>query len=62
MTARQICSILVKHGWEYKRTHASHHVYGKAGFRPITVPFHHNGNVDLGDFGKRILHEAGIEG
>ena len=38
---------------------SSHHIYIKEGFRSIPVPFH--GNKDLGDFGKRILKEAGIK-
>jgi predicted RNA binding protein YcfA (HicA-like mRNA interferase family) len=59
MTASEIVRILEAHGWVLARTKGSHHAYEKLGHRPIPVPFH--GNEDLGDFGKRILGEAGIK-
>ena len=58
MTAKQIVKILEKNGWKLDRINSSHHVYIKEGCRPIPVPFH--GNGDLGNFGKDILKEAGI--
>jgi predicted RNA binding protein YcfA (HicA-like mRNA interferase family) len=59
MTAREIVKILKEHGWKFGRISGSHHIYEKDGCRSIPVPFH--GNTDLGDFGKRILKEAGIK-
>lgn len=58
-TAKQIMKILKKNGWKKVRIESSHHIFEKQGInRPIPVPLH--GNKDLGDFGKRILKEAGI--
>ena len=59
MTANEIVEKLEAHGWTFDRMKSSHHIYSKEGFRSIPVPFH--GNKDLGDFGKRILKEAGIK-
>jgi predicted RNA binding protein YcfA (HicA-like mRNA interferase family) len=59
MTAREVARKLEAHGWVLDRVKSSHHVYVKDGRRSIPVP--HHGNKDLGDFGKRILKEAGIE-
>lgn len=59
MTARQIEKVLEKNGWTFERRTASHNIYVKEGRRSIPVPIH--GNKDLGDFGKRILREAGIK-
>jgi len=59
MTAKQIIKILKANGWSLQRIESSHHVFGKAGCRPVPVPFH--GNKDLGDFGKEVLKQAGIK-
>jgi len=59
MTARQIEKVLEANGWTFERRTASHDIYIKEGRRSIPVPIH--GNKDLGDFGKRILREAGIK-
>jgi len=59
VTAKEIVKILKANGWGLDRINGSHHIYVKAGNRPIPVPFHHN--VDLGMKGKQILKEAGIK-
>jgi predicted RNA binding protein YcfA (HicA-like mRNA interferase family) len=59
MTAREIMDKLKAHGWALDRISGSHHVFIKAGRRPVSVPFH--GNKDIGHLAKRILKEAGIE-
>jgi predicted RNA binding protein YcfA (HicA-like mRNA interferase family) len=59
MTAREIMDILKAHGWMLDRITSSHHVFVKPGRRPVPVPLH--GSKDLGDFGKRILDQAGIK-
>ncbi len=60
LTAKQVMKILKKNGWKKVRIEGSHHIFEKEGVgRPIPVPFH--GNKDLGDFGKKILKEAGIK-
>jgi len=58
MTARDIMNILKKNGWKLERICGSHHVFGKPGCRPVSVPLH--GNKDIGNLAKRILKEAGI--
>ena len=59
MTAREIMDILKANGWELASVTSSHHVFAKEGRRPVPVPLH--GKKDLGDFGKRILSQAGIK-
>ena len=59
VTAREIMGILKKSGWTLDRITSSHYVFVKAGRRSVPVPFH--GSKDLGDFGKRILDQAGIK-
>jgi len=58
MTAKQVMDILKANGWARDRIHGSHHVFIKAGCRPVSVPFH--GNKDIGNLAKRILKETGI--
>jgi predicted RNA binding protein YcfA (HicA-like mRNA interferase family) len=59
MTAKEIMNVLKANGWKLERINGSHHVFGKPGCRPVSVPFH--GNKDIGNFAKRILKEAGIK-
>jgi predicted RNA binding protein YcfA (HicA-like mRNA interferase family) len=58
MTAKQVAAILEANGWKLDRINGSHHVFVKAGYRSVAVPFH--GNKDIGNLAKRILKEAGI--
>jgi len=59
MTAKQVMKILKKNGWKLVRTTGSHHIFYKSGAkRPIPVPRHDS--IDLGNFAKSILKEAGI--
>ena len=59
MTAKQVMKILKKNGWKLVRTTGSHHIFYKPGEkRPIPVPRHDS--IDLGNFAKSILKEAGI--
>jgi predicted RNA binding protein YcfA (HicA-like mRNA interferase family) len=59
MTAKQIMDKPRENGWTLNRINGSHHVFIKAGRRPVSVPFH--GNRDIENLAKRILKEAGIE-
>ncbi|MFP3043391.1 type II toxin-antitoxin system HicA family toxin [Treponema primitia] len=59
MTAKEVMDKLKARGWTLDRITGSHHVFVKAGRRPVAVPFH--GNKDIGNLAKRILKEAGIE-
>ena len=59
MTAKQVMDMLKANGWGLDRIHGSHHVFTKAGHRPVSVPFH--GNKDIGNLAKRILKEAAID-
>jgi predicted RNA binding protein YcfA (HicA-like mRNA interferase family) len=59
MTAAQVMAILKKNGWKYNRTESSHHIFIKAGCRPVVVPKH--GNKDIGRLANRIFKEAGIK-
>ena len=58
MTAKQVADILKANGWALDRINGSHHIFVKAGFRPVPVPFH--GNKDIGNLARKILKEAGI--
>jgi predicted RNA binding protein YcfA (HicA-like mRNA interferase family) len=58
MTAKQLMDKLKSYGWALDRINGSHHVFTRAGRRPVSVPFH--GNKDIGNLAKRILKEAGI--
>jgi len=59
MTAKNIIDKLKANGWKLDRINGSHHVFVKAGCRPIAVPLH--GNRDIGNLAKRILKEADIK-
>jgi predicted RNA binding protein YcfA (HicA-like mRNA interferase family) len=59
MTAKEVMDKLKAHGWVLDRINSSHHIFVKAGCRPVSVPLH--GNKDIGNFAKRILKEAGIK-
>jgi predicted RNA binding protein YcfA (HicA-like mRNA interferase family) len=37
----EVQRLLVEHGYYLKRISGSHHIFGKAGERPIPVPVHH---------------------
>jgi predicted RNA binding protein YcfA (HicA-like mRNA interferase family) len=58
MTAKQVMEKLKQNGWTQMRINGSHHVFAKAGCRPIPVPVH--GNSDMGIMAERILKEAGL--
>jgi predicted RNA binding protein YcfA (HicA-like mRNA interferase family) len=58
MTAKQVMDILKANGWVLDRINGSHHVFVKAGCRPVSVPLH--GSKDIGNFARRLLKEAGI--
>jgi predicted RNA binding protein YcfA (HicA-like mRNA interferase family) len=59
MTAKQVMDRLKENGWVLDRINGSHHVFSKAGCRPVSVPFH--GNKDIGNLAKKIFKEAGID-
>jgi len=60
MKANQVIDLLLKHGWKLNRIKGSHHIFDKAGCRPVSVPFH-SGNPEMGHFAKKLLKEAGIK-
>jgi predicted RNA binding protein YcfA (HicA-like mRNA interferase family) len=59
MTAKELMYKLKTNGWTLDRINGSHHVFVKAGCRPVAVPLH--GNRDIGNLAKRILREANIK-
>jgi len=49
VSGKRFCKILEKHGWEFKRTNGSHHIYSKAGKEErISVPVHGNKDLKIG--------------
>ena len=43
ISGKEFCKILEKEGWQLKRIHGSHHIYGKTGsIVRISVPVHGN--------------------
>jgi predicted RNA binding protein YcfA (HicA-like mRNA interferase family) len=60
LTGRQMCRLVVKHGWVLDRTSGSHFVYKKSGERNnVSVPVHGNDLLKIGTQ-KGIMKDAGL--
>jgi len=61
VSGKELCKILIKHGWELKTIKGSHHVYMKEGRKErISIPVHSNRSLKKGLL-KAILKLADIE-
>jgi len=59
VSGKEMCKILQDHGWSYRRTKGSHHIFGMPGRRSIPVPVH--GNNDLRPGTQRsIMNQADL--
>lgn len=59
LSGRELCKVLERKGWTLIRINSSHHVYGKAGARPIPVPVHGNRTLK-GGTQRGIMKQAGL--
>lgn len=60
VSGKQLCKVLVQHGWELKRIRGSHHIFGQFGNPTIlTVPVHGNKPLKIGTL-RRLLKDAGL--
>ena len=49
ISGKQLCRALEKAGWQLRRIHGSHHIYGKDGsVVRLTVPVHGNTPLKIG--------------
>ncbi|MEI6385290.1 MAG: type II toxin-antitoxin system HicA family toxin [Spirochaetota bacterium] len=60
MTGRQVAKLLETNGWALDRISSSHHIYHKAGFRPVSVPIHGSKDLKVGTL-HGILKDAGLK-
>lgn len=61
ISGKDLCKLLVKHGWDLKTIKGSHHIYMKKGRKErISVPVHANKSLKIGVL-NAILKIAGIE-
>jgi predicted RNA binding protein YcfA (HicA-like mRNA interferase family) len=60
LSGKRLCALLEAHGWELRRVHGSHHIYGKLGSEVrLSVPVHGNRDLKLG-LQRRLLKLAEI--
>jgi predicted RNA binding protein YcfA (HicA-like mRNA interferase family) len=60
ITGQELCRKLERAGWSLKRTHGSHHIFGKTGVRNIiTVLVHGNDELKPG-LAARIARDANL--
>lgn len=60
VSGKQLCKVLVQHGWELKRIRGSHHIFGQSANPTIlTVPVHGNKPLKVGTLCK-LLRDAGL--
>ena len=61
LNGREFARLLETHGWELKRIHGSHHVYGKSGHSErISVPIHGNKALKKG-LQTHLMKQAGLD-
>ena len=61
LTGWEFARLLERNGWELKRIHGSHHVYGKSGrSERISVPIHGNKALKKG-LQAHLMKQAGLE-
>ncbi|OGR00806.1 MAG: hypothetical protein A2511_10220 [Deltaproteobacteria bacterium RIFOXYD12_FULL_50_9] len=60
VSGRDLARVLEKHGWQLKRIHGSHHIYGKEGsIVRLSVPVHANRPLKRGLM-LHLLKQAGL--
>lgn len=59
MTPKEMIALLEKNGWIFDHSTGSHRIFYKAGFRPVTVPFHSK-ELSKG-LEQSILKQAGLK-
>jgi predicted RNA binding protein YcfA (HicA-like mRNA interferase family) len=60
ISGRDLCKALERNGWELKRIHGSHHIYGKSGtVVRLSVPVHGATPLKIGLL-RALLKSAGL--
>ncbi len=60
VSGKQFCKTLQKHGWQLRRIHGSHHIFGQPENPTIlTVPVHGSKPLKTGTL-RRLLRDAGL--
>ncbi len=58
LSGKELARVVEQHGWQLRRIHGSHHVYGKPGSKVrLSIPIHANAPLKLGLF-KHLLKIA----
>ena len=61
LSGKELARRVEKHGWDLRRIHGSHHIYGKAGsVVRLSIPIHGNKPLKTGLL-KHLLKMAEIE-
>ena len=61
ISGKELCRILERAGWQLKRIHGSHHIFGKPGhIERLSVPVHGNKPLKIG-LAKHLVKVAGID-
>ncbi|MDY6833382.1 MAG: type II toxin-antitoxin system HicA family toxin [Chloroflexota bacterium] len=59
-SGKELAKALEHHGWQLKRVHGSHHIYGRDGsIVRLSVPVHGNRPLKTGLL-KHLLKQAGL--
>jgi predicted RNA binding protein YcfA (HicA-like mRNA interferase family) len=60
ISGKELGRMLELNGWELRRVHGSHHIYGKLGsIVRISVPIHANKPLKIG-LARHLLKQAGL--
>lgn len=60
VSGRDLARVLERHGWQLKRIHGSHHIYGREGsIVRLSVPVHANRPLKRGLL-LHLLKQAGL--
>ncbi|MDY0003923.1 MAG: type II toxin-antitoxin system HicA family toxin [Polyangia bacterium] len=60
ISGKDLCRVLERHGWELRRVHGSHHIYGKQGSAiRLSVPVHGNQTLKTGLL-RHLMAMAGL--
>lgn len=60
ISGKKFCKVLERNGWELKRIHGAHHIYGRSDRNEIlSVPVHGNRDLKKGLL-RKLLKDAGL--
>ena len=61
MTGKDLVKLLQKEGWFIDRTHGSHYIVKKDGYKPASIPVHGGKDLPIGILNK-LLKDTGLKG